>query len=167
MRRRPEFQGRACRPRPGRGGGFTLIEVLIALSIFAMAAVILGSAYLNVLNGYEVVRRGMQVGEDFAFARQQVLTEPDRKKLEQGGEFDTAGGLRARWTVEIESSPVPEVFKVNFTCEISDPTKPEPDKQVQTFMVLRPTWVIDVAERDKLKEEFKARIVELQGQQKK
>src|SRR6476646_6093133 len=86
--------------------GFTLLEVLVALCIFAMAAIVLGSAYLNILNSYEVLSRGMQVNEDFTFARQLVLTEPDRKKLEQGGEFDTTGNRRARWTAEIESSTI-------------------------------------------------------------
>ena len=83
-------------PRNSRRG-FTLVEVLVALCIFAMAAVALGSAYLNVLISYDVLARGMQVNEDIAFARQLVLRESDRKKLEQGGEFDTAGGRRARW----------------------------------------------------------------------
>src|SRR5215217_3850408 len=98
--------------------GFTLIEVLVALCIFAMAAVVLGSAYLNVLTSYQVMARGTQVNEDFAFARQQVLLEPDRKKLEQGGEFETTGGRRARWSVDIESTSVADVYRVAFTCEI-------------------------------------------------
>ena len=147
--------------------GFTLVEVLIALCIFAMAVVVLGASYLNVLTSYEVIARSTLTNEDFAFARQQVLTEPDRKKLEQGGEFDTAGGRRARWSVEIESSTVADVYKVNFTCEIADATRPEPEKQVQSFMVLRPTWVIDPAERSKLKEDAKTRIHELQAKKKK
>lgn len=155
-----EFRGSARR-------GFTLVEVLVALCIFAMAAVVLGSAYLNILNAYEAVARGTQTNEDFAFARQQVLNEPDRKKVEQGGEFDTAGGRRAHWSTEIESTTVADVYKVTFTCEISDPTRTEPDKQAQTFMLLRPTWVIDPAERGKLKEDAKARIYEIQGKLKK
>jgi prepilin-type N-terminal cleavage/methylation domain-containing protein len=155
------------RPGQSAGTGFTLIEVLVALCIFAMVVVVLGSAYLNVLNSYEVVARGTQVNEDFAFARQQVLNEPDRKKVEQGGEFDTAGGRHARWSVEIESTPVADVYKVAFTCEISDPARPEGDKQTQTFMLLRPTWVLDPAERSKLKEDAKTRILELQGKLKK
>ena len=143
--------------------GFTLIEVLVALSIFAMAVVVLGSSYLNVLIGYETVARGTQVNEDFAFARQLVLREPDREKLEQGGEFETAGGRRAAWSVEITSTTVPNVFNVAFTCELNDPTRTQPDKLTQTFTVLRPTWVIDTAERDQLKAEIKTRIYELQG----
>jgi len=146
-----------------RAGAFTLFEVLVALSIVAMAVVVLGSSYLNVLNSYEIVGRGVLINEDFAFARQQVLREPDRKKLEQGGEFETAGGRRARWEVEIVSTAIPDVFNVVFTCEIADPTRTEPEKLAQAFSVLRPTWSIDAAERGKLKEEMKTRILELQG----
>jgi general secretion pathway protein I len=148
--------------RPRRSA-FTLLEVLVALCIFAMAAVVLGSSYLNVLLSYETVTRALTANEDIAFARQIVLTEPDRKKLEEGGEFETSNNQRVRWSVEIESSSVADVFKVNFNCEVNDATGLEPEKRAQTFMVLRPTWVIDAAERGKLKEEAKTRILEIQG----
>jgi general secretion pathway protein I len=142
---------------------FTLVEVLVALAIVAMAVVVLGSSYLNILNSYETATRGVQVSEDFAFARQLVLTEPDRTKLEQGGEFDVTGGRRAKWTTEIVSTNLADLFKVTFTCEIADPTRPEPEKIQQTFVLLRPTWSIDPVERSKLKEETKTRILEIQG----
>ena len=115
--------------------GFSLLEVLVALSILALVVVVLGSAYLNVLIGYEAVSRGMVINEDVAFARQLVLREPDRKKLEQGGEFETAGGRRARWSVEITADALPDVFKVAFTCEISEPGRAEPDKVAQQFLL--------------------------------
>ena len=156
-------------PRSGFGAtgncnrAFTLIEVLVALCIFAMAVVVLGSSYLNVLISYETVSRGTQVNEDFAFARQLVLREPDRTKLEQGGEFETASGRRAAWSVEITSTTVPNVFNIAFSCELNDPTRTQPDKMTQNFTVLRPTWVVDTAERDKLKADIKTRIFELQG----
>lgn len=146
-----------------KGSGFTLLEVLVSLSIFAFAAVALGSAYLNILNSYEAVSRGVLIGEDFAFARQLVLTEPDRKKLEEGGEFETAKGRRARWSVEIQSTNLPNLFEVSFSCEIADPTRLEPERLAQTFRLMRPTWVTDAAEQGKLKEDVKTRILELQG----
>ena len=149
------------RRRAGRA--FTLLEVLMAMALFAMAAVMLASTYLNVLNGYETAGRAARLNEDFAFARQLVLNEPDRKKVEEGGEFTTAGGNRARWSVEITSTNVADVFRVTFTCEISDPARPEPDRVSQGFLLLRPTWVVDAAERGKLKEDAKTRILELQG----
>jgi general secretion pathway protein I len=142
---------------------FTLVEVLVALVIFAMAAVVLGSSYVNVLTSYEVVARGTRTNADLGFAREQVLREPDRKKLEQGGEFETLGGGRAKWSVEITSTNVPEVFNVAFTYEAASATGTDAVKQTQQFTVLRPTWVDDVAERDKLKADMKERIYELQG----
>lgn len=144
---------------------FTLLEVLVALAIFALAAVMLAASYLNVLNAYEAVSRGVVINEDFAFARQLVLNEPDPKKVEEGGEFETAGGRRARWTAEIESTTVADVYRVTFTCTLDDPSRPEAEQQKQTFLVLRPSWVTDPGERGKLKEDAKTRILELQGKQ--
>lgn len=146
-----------------RHAAFTLLEVLVAMTIFAMAAVMLASAYLNVLNAYEAVSRGVVINEDFAFARQLVLNEPDPKKLEEGGEFETAGGRRARWSAEIESTTVADVYRVTFTCTLDDPARPAPEEQRQSFLVLRPSWLTDPGERGKLKEEAKTRILELQG----
>jgi general secretion pathway protein I len=143
--------------------GFTLVEVLIALAVFAMAAVVLGSSYLNILNSYTAASRGARLNEDFAFARQLVITEPDRTKLEDGGEFDNADGRRVKWSVDITSSNEADVYNVAFTCEVDDPSTPEPQKLVQNFMLLRPTWVIDQAEHDKLKADAKQRILDIQG----
>ena len=39
-----------------RNRGFTLIEVLLALMIFGLTAVVMGAAYLNVLNSYEAAQ---------------------------------------------------------------------------------------------------------------
>lgn len=144
------------------GGGFTLLEILMALVISALGAVVLGSAYLNVLNSYEVAARGMIDNEDIAHARRILLTEPDRLKLEQGGEFDTADGRRLTWSAEITSSTMPDLFHVAFTCEIGESAGAQPQRITQNLVLLRPTWSIDPAERGKLMEDAKTRILELQ-----
>ena len=157
MKARNPVHSRAC-------AAFTLVEVLAALSVFAFSAVVLASAYLNILNSYDIVTRHATTGEDVAFARQLVLTESDREKLEEGGEFETSGGRRVRWEVEILSTAMPDLFTVNFTCDVSDPARVEPDKTTQTFTLLRPTWVIDTAERDKLREDVRTRIAEIKSE---
>lgn len=143
--------------------GFTLIEVLMAILILALSATILAGAYLNVLNAYAVVERGSQADADVSFARAQVLLEPDRKKLEKGGEFDTTDGRHVKWEVEILPTTTADLFSVTFTCTSGALAEPEPLKTVQTFMLLRPTWSIDAAERSKLREEAKKRITEMQA----
>lgn len=147
----------------GRRAGFTLVEVLVALAIFSLAAVVLSSSYLNILTSYEAASRGALINEDIAFARQLVLAESDREKLEQGGEFDTAGNRHVRWSVQISSTNLADLFNVAFTCEVSDPARPDGDKVTQNFTILRPTWSTDVAERDKLRGDARNRILELQG----
>lgn len=135
----------------------------MAILIFAMASIILASTYVNVLNSYTVVDRMAQTNADVNFARSIVLTEPDRKKLEQGGQFDTADNHHVKWEVEIVSTTTADLFTVNFTCTVESAGLGEPDKTLQTFTLLRPTWSIDPGERSKLREDVKNRILEMQA----
>jgi general secretion pathway protein I len=150
--------------RPAGLSAFTLLEVLVALAIFALSAIVLGSAYLNIITSYDVVARNAAVSEDVAFARRQVMTEADRTKLEKGGEFDSANGRRVRWTVDIAPTTMPDLFTVTFNVEIDDPGKTESSKTTETITVLRPTWATDtfVADNEKLRAEVRERIQEIQ-----
>jgi general secretion pathway protein I len=143
--------------------GFSLVEVLVALTIFALSAIILGSAYVNVLNSYAVAGRFAQTNEDVAFARSLIIAQPDITKLQDGGEFEGASGRRVKWSAEITPTATADVFTVVFTCEVNDPAQAQTDKTVQTFMLLRPTWSIDPAARSQLRQDAKNRIAEIQG----
>lgn len=144
-----------------RARGFTLLEVLIALVIFALAAVVMGAAYVNVLFAYESVSRGNQAMEDVRFARAQLLAEPDREKALEGGDFEGSGGTRVRWTAAIEQTTTADLFRVEFTCEIAEaanqPSRP-PIKE--TFFLLRPTWSQGL-DTGQMRQEAKERILEM------
>lgn len=154
---------------PERRRGFSLLEVLVALMIFAVAAVMLGSGYLNVLNSYVVVGRGTEGQQDVAFARQQLLTQPDLKTAQAGDEFDAPvmetgrPQTHVKWTADIEPAGTTDLFNVTLTCVVtsSDPSKPG-RTVTQAFTLLRPTWS-DPADQSKLRQAAAQRIAVLQG----
>ncbi len=142
---------------------FTLLEVMVALVVFAVATVALAAAYINVLNAYDVVGRSNMRDEDVRFARAQLLAEPDRQKAEEGGDFDAASGGRVRWRATIEPTNTADLFQVDFTCEVSDsnPTSKVPNRPLtQRFFLLRPTWS-EGTDQAKFRGEARERILEL------
>ena len=151
----------ALDPRPSTLAAFTLLEVLIALAIFALAAVVLGATYVNALNAYEAVSRRNAYDADLRFVRSAVLTEADRDKVEEGGDLDLGENKRAHWQADIAATDTVDLFSVAWTCEITDPARREPYRVTQTFLLLRPTWS-DPVERTKLLDQVKQRILELQ-----
>jgi general secretion pathway protein I len=159
--RRPTWGLRRA-PCDLRAPAFTLLEVLVALAIFALAAVVLGATYVNALNAYEAATRRNGYSEDLRFARMALLTEPDRDKVEEGGELDLGGGKRARWQADVASTNTVDLFSVTWTCDITDPGRPEPYHTTQTFLLLRPTWA-DPVERSTLLEQTRERILQIQG----
>jgi general secretion pathway protein I len=150
------------RPRHARAG-FTLIEVMMALVIFAMTAVVLGSAFVNVLNSYEIAQKSNATDEDLYFARSQLLSQADLQTAENGAEFDD-GDHHVKWTADIEPADTTDLFSVAFTCTISEGTAAEPRKVVENFMLLRPTWS-DPAAQSTLRQNAASRIALVQGKQ--
>jgi general secretion pathway protein I len=145
-----------------RRRGFTLLEVLVALVVFALCAIVLGGAYVNVLNAYDFVQRGGQRDEDLRFARAQLLAEPDRKKAEEGGNFDLPGGRHIRWHSAIATTSTADLFLVTFACELAEPGTGAPQNVTETFMLLRPTWA-DPTENGKLRQDARDRIAEMRA----
>jgi len=139
----------------------------MALVIFALATVVLGSAYLNVLTGYEIARNSNATDVDLAFARSQLLSQADLQTAENGAEFDdTAPGESAaprhvKWTADIEPTDTTDLFTVTFTCTISEGMA-QPAKVTETFMLLRPTWS-DPATRSTLRQNAASRVAQAQG----
>ena len=154
--------GASSVPRRPASRGFTLLEVLVALMIFVMAAAVLGSAYVNVLNGYDLAQRANERHEDIEFARALLLAEPDRDKAEQGGEFASANGRHVSYHAQIDPTQTADLFAVAFTCEINDPSAKKPETVTENFMVLRPTWS-DPTTNTALLAAAKAKIAKIQG----
>lgn len=137
--------------------GFSIIEVLVALSVLAMSVIVLGTAYVNVLVSYQYLSRDTRGDEEMKFAMGLMMAEPDKTKVEAGGEYDSPEGKRVRWKAVVTPTTTTDLFDVSFECELSDVTSNGPEKRVKTLKLLRPTWS-DPTEREKLRTEARQRI---------
>jgi general secretion pathway protein I len=143
-----------------RNRGFTILEVLAALAIFAIAAIVLGTAYVNVLNGYQLAERSTQINVDVRFAREILFYQSDLEKVEEGGDFETVDGRQVSWIAEVEPTMIADLFDVTFEVNIQSDRAGEQDEFVERFRMLRPTWSED-DEREKLRQEMRDRITRM------
>ena len=139
--------------------GFTILEVLASLAIFALAAIVLGAAYVNVLMGYEHAERASRVDADVQFAREILFREPDREKVEEGNDFETTDGRRVEWRAIVDDTDIADLFDVTFEVVIEGGAQGREELVREQFRLLRPTWSED-DEREKLRQESRDRITE-------
>jgi general secretion pathway protein I len=145
-----------------RPAGFTLLEVLVSLAIFALAAVVLGAAYINVLTGYAAVAHRQEHEQDLRLVRAQLLAEPDRTVVEKGGTFNLPDNRAAQWTATVDEADVADLFRVALRCEIPEPGRPKPWVREESFLLLRPTWS-DPATRDRLRRQSAEKLQKRTG----
>lgn len=141
--------------RPVRA--FTLIEVLVSLAIFAFAAVALSVSYLNVIGSYRAMGNRHAADEDWKWVRSVVLAEPEKEKVEDGGQLTLPDGRQVNWTAKIEQDDVADLFRLTLAAE-SPASGTVPAWQHQEILrVLRPTWS-DPSEREELRAKTKQRV---------
>jgi general secretion pathway protein I len=143
-----------------RRRAFTLIEVLISLAILALAAIVLGAAYANTLDAHRAIAARAVVGAPVEYLREQLLNEPEREKIEKGGEVQLPENRRLRWEAKVEEAAVPDLFKVVVTGRVDGGTTGRPPEEfTRTLMLLRPTWS-DPQRREQLRSDWRARYAE-------
>src|SRR5690606_5348292 len=102
MARMAGIRTHSASPRGQRG--FTLIEVIVALAVFALGATVLAAAYVNVLNAIDSVKSDQALEQEIVLVRSQVLQETDRDKVEEGGDLPTAQLGEATWRAVVTPS---------------------------------------------------------------
>jgi len=133
--------------------GFTLLEVLVAIAILAMAAVVLGAAYANTLGAHAAVAQRASKGDGMDYLREAVFNESERSKVEEGGQLALPDDRQLRWEATIEEAAVPDLFKVVIRGRISGGTAKEAEEFEHTSMVLRPSWS-DGGKREQLRDDW-------------
>lgn len=140
--------------RPRRPAAFTLIEVLVSLALLALAAVVLGAAYANTLEAHRAAAQRAAVGQPMEFLREVVLLEPDRTKVEQGGDLILPGNRRLRWEAAVEEAPVPDLFRVVVTGTVETEPGRGSEEFAQALTLLRPTWS-DAGRREEIRQRWR------------
>lgn len=143
--------------------GFTLAETVVALALFAAAAVVFCQSALYA----RMALRSVDVHEPnyvrVRWIHHDVLRILSRDELEEGGEIELAPRVRktateeqeaepertvARWSVEILPTPVLDVHEVTLLVEFLQGEATEEEFEV-VYYVYRPNWY-DEGEREAL-----------------
>lgn len=119
---------------------FTLIEVLIALTVFAMAATYLTSTFVNALTARERSVSNDILHADIQAVRMQLLLEPNLDDAEDGGDYPTLNHGEAFWQTTIEPTEIVDLFQVELAIEFSEPPEDGPERYDEKLYLLRPTW---------------------------
>ncbi len=120
--------------------GFSLIEVVIAVALFAAASVVLTSAFVNALLAREHGQNNSLRNDDIRAVRLQLLLEANRDDAEDGGDLETLHSGLATWRCSIEESQIVDLFKVLFEIKFSDPIEGTDKNYQESLYLLRPTW---------------------------
>ncbi|MGK0240976.1 MAG: prepilin-type N-terminal cleavage/methylation domain-containing protein [Candidatus Pelagisphaera sp.] len=143
-------------------GGFTLVEVMMAMALFGIAVVAFSGAYINVINAFSAIQVDQPFEQDLSLIRQQVLILPEIEDLEEGGEVFTGSHGQATWRVEYEPTLVADLFKLTLFMEILDLEKDKMQEVEETHYLTRPTWS-DPVERSELQADTRDRLLEKQS----
>ena len=142
---------------------FTLIEVLVSLAIFALAAVGLGAAYSNVLLGRVALKEHSVGIDDIARARAAMLETISFANLEIGGDIYLPDERMARWKAAALPTTVSDLFSVTLTVEIqTERGGAFGPPHIETQYLLSPTWSVE-ADRKKLQSDAAARLLKERG----
>lgn len=134
--------------------GFSLIEVVIAVALFAMAATVLSSTFVNALLLRDRVQSNDIRNADIRAVRLQLLLTPNLDDAEDGAEIETLSNGEASWRAEIEPTNVIDLFHVELFIEFLDPQEEQESSHQETLYLLRPTWS-ESGERSDLLQEKK------------
>lgn len=142
--------------------GFSLIEVLIALALFAIASNIIGSAFINALLSREKNNDNSYRDIAVQTARKQLLLEKNIDDAEDGGSVETLELGEVDWYAEIIPTDMVDLFEVNLFIEFFDVKDDQSSNYNETLLLLRPTWS-ESDERSSLLQDKKEDLLDIRA----
>ena len=146
----------SCRKR---AYAFSLIEVVIALAVFALAATVLMSSFVDALLAREGTSNKSLINSDIRAVRMQLLLEPSIEAAEDGNEYESLSSGEASWMATINPTNVVDLFEVDFSIEFRDPPEGHSGSYKEILYLLRPTWS-EIDERDELLQDKRKELLD-------
>jgi len=119
-----------------------LVEVLIALALFGLSAVILvDGAFIATRVARKMVDT-RELEQDLIWVRSQVLRIADYEKFSEGGEIESLSMGGVSWETEVEMTDVLDLYKVVLRLEYegNEDYEIEAGERESAMYLLRPTW---------------------------
>jgi len=119
-----------------------LVEVLIALALFGLSAVILvDGAFVATRVAREMVDT-RELEQDLIWVRSQILRIADYEKFSEGGEIESLSMGGVSWETEVEMTDVLDLYKVVLRLEYegNEDYEIEAGERESAMYLLRPTW---------------------------
>ena len=142
-----------------RADAFSLIEVVIALAVFALAATVLMSSFVDALLAREGTSSKSLINTDIRAVRMQLLLEPSIEAAEDGNEYESLSSGEASWIAIINPTNVVDLFKVDFSIEFREPPEGHSGSYKEILYLLRPTWS-EIDERDELLQDKRKELLD-------
>lgn len=153
------------------GSGFMLIEVLIALALFGLAAVYLVDGAFVASRVVRVMKDTREMEQDLIWVRSEILSETNYQTLLEGGDITSLSMGEVKWEVEVEMTNVLDLYKVDLTLDYegNDDYGVEAGVRSSSMYLLRPAWGSDsdfATERGRLLEKKRDQMRELKEERK-
>lgn len=145
-------------PKLPSAGGFTFIEVMVALLIFAFSGLVLALAYVNILSAHQAALQRDAQAADRRLVREALRSEPGLENVTTWNDLELPDDRTARWRATVEPTPLADLFDVMLEVELTDGDG-QTETHVETCRLLRPSWSVP-GEREKLRADARSRLAQ-------
>ena len=119
--------------------GFTLVEVTVALAIFALCAVILSQSFLSGIISLSSFKYSDTPTEIETWIKREIFKKTKREDFEQGGKGTLPDTREAIWNIALEELKPPGLFNIHINLEFR--SENAYTKEKINYQVFRPDWI--------------------------
>lgn len=135
----------------------TLIEVILGLAIFSIAAISLTQSFIDGMNLMDRLRKPSPSQWEEEFVLNAILLTETEEQIERGDDIKTFDGNTISWEGELEETEIPDLHILTATIESkSSADKTSFPATIRRYL-FRPSWS-EQTQRSEALEEFKKNL---------